>query len=79
MRPGVAKVRLKKSVAFREADKRLKELARRCPDTNIPAQKAGIVGMLYANVLGQATERYILGAGKEGIRGVFEAMWRAVE
>lgn len=57
-----AKTVYEEHAAFREATKRLTELKRRVPATNMDAQKAVVAGMMYANIIGQQTKKHILAA-----------------
>ena len=76
------------SAALREAEIRLTELVRRVPATDLATEKTRVAGMIYANVLGPSTKRYVMGkqetAGKHeqpkpDIRNDFDKMRKAVD
>ena len=76
------------SAALREAEIRLTELVRRVPATDLATEKTRVAGMIYANVLGPSTKRYVMGkqetAGqheqpKPDIRNDFDKMRKAVD
>ena len=69
---------------MREAEKRLKELERRVPSTNIDDQKRMVAGMVYENLFSSTTKRYVLSKQQPGddvpdIRGSFDQLKKAVE
>ena len=75
---------VEENAAMREAEKRLKELERRVPSTNIDDQKRMVAGMVYENLFSSTTKRYVLSKQQPGddvpdIRGSFDQLKKAVE